>query len=1492
MPGSLVLGQVSQIKRHDIALQLPNNLTGYVPITSITDKMTELLEGGTANGDTEDENNDASDVDLSKYCYLGQYLRAYVVSTKDEMGAAGKGKKHIELSINPAQANSGLKKSDLIIGSMVQAAVASVEDHGLVMNLGLEDTAVRGFISTKQLGKSITLSNIQEGAIFLCLVTNQKPHSKVINLSIDAEIIGNLKRTSYLTDAPSVDSYLPGTAVEILVTEASHSGILGKAMGLLDVSADLIHSGAAASGKEPEKKYPVGSQVKGRLICTFPTSDQKKVGISLLDHVISLKPKTATSRGAIESPPTDIIPLSSVIQEAKVAKVASGLGLFVDLGAKGVRGFVHISSVSEKKIETLPESTGSYKLRSVHKARVTGYNSMDGLFIVSFQSKIIQQSFLRLEDVQVGQVVTGTIERLIVGVAGVTGLLVRIAENIAGLVPDVHFADIPLTNPEKKFKEGSTVTARVLSIDVEKRHMRLTLKKTLINSDAAIWNSYDGLRPGMQAPGTIINLLLSGAVVQFYGSIRGFLPTSEMSESFIQDPRQHFRNGQVVNVNVLSVDPIEGRMMISCKDPSNFSETQREALRSLDAGTIVNATVSEKTNEDIMLELETSTLKAILPVQHLADGSAQKSLSVAKRLRVGQTMTDLLVLSKDESKRLIRLSSKPSLLAAASKGTLLKKLNDVVEGIEYQGFVGNITSSAVFVQFAGRMTGLLPKSQMPDEVAQTPGFGLRRDQSITVRILSVDYQQQQFVLTTKPLSMDASQKQNQTTANSDAINSLINPADGQSRTLDDFRFGKLTKAKVMSIKETQLNVELADTIQGRIDMSQIFDAWAAIKDHKHPLKIFHKHQVLPVRILGMHDSRNHRFLPITHRSKAPVFELTTKPSDIDSETLDVLTLDKVKTGTEHVVFVNNLSADCIWVNLSPNVRGRIAAMDASDNLSLLTDLPKHFPIGSALKAKVTRVDIENNRLDLSARSRGSAKLTSLNDLRVGMVLPGKVTKVTERQIMVQLCDTISGPVQLADLADDYSRANPTEYQKNQVIRVCIKDIDVPNKRVYLSTRPSRVLSSSLPVQDRDISTISQIKVNDILRGFVKNVASNGLFISLSSNITAYVRVSDLSDSYLKDWKSDFEVDQLVKGRITAVDPQLNNVQMSLKKSHIDKDYKPPIRFGDLTVGQVVRGSIRNVQDFGVFVVIDGSDNVSGLCHRSELSDQRGVDPRELYSENDVVQAKILKIDPATHRISFGLKASYFSAEGSSDEEGLQGENDAFSGISDDEDNEDDQGSEPDGMIIDGVQEDGNIVPTDFSESEGAQLPSTQTPQAIKIGAPHGLMAGFDWTGGTMSAADARDAQPETDNEATHPRKKRKAKAEIKVDRTGDLDVNGPQSIADFERLLLGQPNSSVLWLSYMAFQLELNEIEQAREIAERALKTINIREQEEKLNVWVALLNLENTYGSEESLDEIFQRACRYNDSQEIHERLLSIYIQSGANEVSFEFLLQIEKSL
>lgn len=1424
-------------------------------------------------------NDEQDDVDLNKMFKIGQYLRAYVVSTSDEGNAAssGKSKRRIELSLRPQQSNASLTVQNVIADNIIMASVISVEDHGLIMDLGLPDVEMRGFMSSKEIGHGIKISEVQEGAVLLCIVNGLSSNGKIVKLSADTEKIANAKKLRYLTEAPTVDAFLPGTAVEILVADITSRGVSGKVMGMLDVTADLVHSGAGASGKDLEKKYKIGSKIKGRVICTFPTADPPKIGVSLLDHVMSLSSQQASKNGERQNP-LEILPLSAIVEEVAVRKVEPGVGLFVDIGVKGVSGFVHISRVKDGKIETLSEESGPYKAGTTHRGRLVGYNSIDGVYLVSLEPSVLEQPFLRIEDLQIGEVVKGTIEKIVVNAAGVGGLLVNLAEGITGLVPAVHMADVQLLHPEKIFKEGKSVTARVLSADPSKRQIRLTLKKSLVNSEATAFTSYDEIDVGMQSPGTIISVLPTGAVVQFYGTIRGFLPVAEMSEAYIQDPSQHFRVGQVVNVRVLKVDPKAMKLTVSCKDPSAFGLEQQTALKKLNIGELVSALVTEKSSDDISVELQGSGLRAVLPVVQLTDKSASKNISSLKKIRVGQILIDLAVLEKLEQKHLLILTNKPSLIKAAKDRTLLRSFEDVRENKTVHGFVKNVTPTAVFVQFGGGLTGLLPKSKLSEAAISLPEFGLIKSQSIQVKVISVDKNLQRFLLSMVNTSAETEVLEQAATASTGIDQPSINPIDDNITSIDDLSLGKLTKAKVVSLKDTQINVKLADNIQGRIDVSQIFDSWEEIKDRKRPLKTFStKDSVIDVRVLGIHDARNHRFLPITHRSgKTLVFELSAKKSDQKAAAIKPLTLDKVKVGSSWIAFVNNIGDDCVWVNLSPNVRGRIQLLNLSDDVSLLKDVETNFPIGSAIRVRTTAVDVPNNRLDLSARSGQATESLTFQNLTKGMVVAGNVTRVAERQIMVQLSSSVSGPVNLTELSDDFSEADPTKYSKNEIVRVCIVDIDTPNKRITLSTRPSRVLNSSLAVQDPEISSVSQVKVNNVVRGFVNNVSDKGLFLNLGGNVKAYVRVSDLSDSYIKDWKSGFQVGQLLKGKVIAVDESLNHIQLSLKASVIDKDYVAPISFGNIKVGQVFTGKIRKVEDFGVFIVLDGSANVSGLCHQSEMAEKRVHDVKKLYEEGDTVKTIVLKIDLAQKRINLGLKASYFedgseSAE-DSDEEGEEMEGVKLDGSDEDEVSDDDDEGGIDLEDVESIGSDEQEV--DPSSDQEMEDINDKDVAALDAG-------GFDWSANILDEVEKQSDADSDNDEDEKPKKKKRKKAEIKIDRTGDLDLNGPQSVSDFERLLLGQPDSSSLWNSYMLFQAQLGEVSKAREVAERAIRTINVHEQTEKLNAWIALLVLEVAQGSDESVEEAFKRACQYNEAQEIHESLASIYIKTGKHDVS-----------
>jgi rRNA biogenesis protein RRP5 len=273
-----------------------------------------------------------------------------------------------------------------------------------------------------------------------------------------------------------------------------------------------------------------------------------------------------------------------------------------------------------------------------------------------------------------------------------------------------------------------------------------------------------------------------------------------------------------------------------------------------------------------------------------------------------------------------------------------------------------------------------------------------------------------------------------------------------------------------------------------------------------------------------------------------------------------------------------------------------------------------------------------------------------------------------------------------------------------------------------------------------------------------------------------------------------------------------------------------------------------------------------------------------------VKAFIISVDLDKRRISFSLKPSHFADEDFQQEDGAAEEDQEPLGVVEDiemasvgeDDNMDrdatseddeDQDSEIEPMAVEmGV----DIQGLNSKQVDAMALPSTVRPAPVLK-----IQGGFQWSGDVpQEGVDDTGPSEGSDTDEQPSKKRKKKKKQIELDLTADMHTKTPESTSDFERVLLGSPNSSYLWIQFMSFQLQLSEIEKAREIGKRALNTINFREEREKLNVWIALMNLENVYGSDESLESVFKDAARHCEPKTVHLRFASILEDSGKKEV------------
>lgn len=466
---------------------------------------------------------------------------------------------------------------------------------------------------------------------------------------------------------------------------------------------------------------------------------------------------------------------------------------------------------------------------------------------------------------------------------------------------------------------------------------------------------------------------------------------------------------------------------------------------------------------------------------------------------------------------------------------------------------------------------------------------LTKGQVVTATVVSVDTQ-----LRRSQLSLIVQESQALITA--EGQTEAIHPLDDTIKFIEDYTPGRMTLAKVIAVKQTQANVALAENLQGRIDVSDVVDA--VTSDDNLPLKSIQKGAVLQVRILGFHEAKTHRYLPITHRKSntQTTLELSCKPADVKTNPLPLPTLDDIKPGSTYSAYINKYTGDHLWLNISPTIRGRMHILSLTDKVEKLQDLMSSYPIGSGLIVTVLGKTDDGKYLNFAARKN---IIRTRDEVIVGAILPGRVVKVLDSGIMVQISETVLGKVGLTDISDTYSAKLTEVYHENAIVRVCVLDVDKSNNKISLSMRPSRTLSSSAKQTDQEISDISDIKVGQIIRGFVTNVADVGLFVGLARNIVGRVLIKDLSDQFIKDWKSHFKVNQLVKAKVLSLDTTAKKVGLSLKVSVVEGKSTEK-GFEDINEGDKVTGSVSRVEDYGLFIKLDGF-SLSGLCHKSEVT---------------------------------------------------------------------------------------------------------------------------------------------------------------------------------------------------------------------------------------------------------------------------------------------------
>ncbi|KAF7339630.1 rRNA biogenesis protein RRP5 [Mycena sanguinolenta] len=862
-------------------------------------------------------------------------------------------------------------------------------------------------------------------------------------------------------------------------------------------------------------------------------------------------------------------------------------------------------------------------------------------------------------------------------------------------------------------------------------------------------------------------------------------------------------------------------------------------------GTILEAVkvVRVEAERGVVVDIDSGAIQGFTHISHVSDEHVP-SLSSSGPWKLG-SIHRVRVTGYFPFDGLLQLSMKSSVLEQK-----FLQVADVQVGEVIKGTIKRLTDSGLFVSMSGNVDGVVWPNHYADITLKHPAKRFKAGATIKCRVLAVDPQRKRISLTAKK--------------------TLVESTFPVIATLEDAKVGTVVHAVIFKVFEKHLMVEFFNNLKAIVPAREISETAVSKLSESFPIG-----KVLKVRIISLEDQGR---IIASVRQASSNFDVATDISAVE--------IGNILEGT-----VSEIHADHAVLTLHPSqVRALVSLSNLANHRKLaVAQLRASVKVGERLEdLVVVSRNVEKSFVLVACKPKGKAAVAqnkgtlSIDTVAVGDIVGGRVTRHNRNGTFVKLSSRIGGILNPTDTADDYDGATPFP-QIDSVLKASVIAIDKEKKQLTLSARHSRMYpDEGKPVVDREIQDFADLQVGDTVRGFIKSVVDHGVFVTIGRHIDARVQIKELFDDFVKEWKERFSTNQLVKGRILSVDVEAKKVEMTLRSGDLFKASSASLAITDLKEGQKVDGVVTRIEDYGLLIQIEGS-KLSGLCHKSQLSDNPDADVSVAvrgFREGDRVKAFILKIEK--RKISFSLKPSYFDEEDFREAEEATGDNPAET--SDDEDEvvdedmpsspvnpeaaDDDDDSEDEAMHLD-IDPQSHLYQTSSKPSN--PTPSSHVPSLQ-------LSGGFQWSTNPDFDADEDEAAASSDSDEDddgQKKKKKRRRKEIEQDLTADMHTKTPESNADFERLLLGSPNSSYLWVQYMSFQLQLSEVDRAREIARRALQTINFREEQEKLNIWIALLNLENAYGTDETVETVFKEAARANDSKTVHLRLALIFDQS-----------------
>jgi small subunit ribosomal protein S1 len=280
---------------------------------------------------------------------------------------------------------------------------------------------------------------------------------------------------------------------------------------------------------------------------------------------------------------------------------------------------------------------------------------------------------------------------------------------------------------------------------------------------------------------------------------------------------------------------------------------------------------------------------------------------------------------------------------------------------------------------------------------------------------------------------------------------------------------------------------------------------------------------------------------------------------------------KYPPGAKYSGRVTNITDYGAFVELEPGVEGLVHVSEMSWTKKNVHP-GKIVSTSQEVDVMVLDVDSSKRRISLGLKQvqRNPWELF-VEDHAIGSEVEGEIRNITEFGLFIGLSADIDGMIHMSDLSwDDAGETAMAGYEKGQMVKAKVLDVDVEKERISLGIKQLR--------DDPAATILDTVHKGDVVTCVVSAVQANGIEVKVNDVLTGFIRRAELARDKGDQRPDRFAVGEKVDAKITAVDRQSRKLTLTIKGKEVEEEKVAMAEFGSsdsgASLGDILGAAIR------------------------------------------------------------------------------------------------------------------------------------------------------------------------------------------------------------------------------------------------------------------------------------------------------------------------------